>query len=130
VPKSQLAAARQLQNTATVRNSQGLGRPRARPDEFAGLLTAGASSSVTGPSWRNDWPPGTATSTPATRAATWAASTSPASTDLQGYMGGGATEGQRAAGEVLGDLGVKYDPFRPCSGTSPHLTIEIGVVVP
>jgi monoamine oxidase len=29
------------------------------------------------------------------------------SIDFQGYMEGGATEGQRAAGEVLGDLGVK-----------------------
>jgi monoamine oxidase len=29
------------------------------------------------------------------------------SIDFQGYMEGGASEGQRAAGEVLGDLGVK-----------------------
>jgi len=29
------------------------------------------------------------------------------SLDYQGYMEGGATEGQRAAQEILGDLGVK-----------------------
>ena len=29
------------------------------------------------------------------------------SLDFQGYMEGGAAEGQRAASEILGDLGVK-----------------------